>query len=211
MLLAESALAGGIRDSRTADRYQVMVHIDATKIAGGQGECHLETGSGIDLECVRRLACDCGIVGVVEDERGNVLDIGRKNRAVPPSMMRALRVRDGGCIFPGCTNHRFVDAHHWQHWMDGGPTALWNLALLCRMHHRLIHQGLFVMQSEGDGRFTFTRKDGTPIETAPFVVKPDALEHLNTKEGLAIDPMTPVARWFGESCDYGVGVARPQG
>ena len=69
-------------------------------------------------------------------EKGEPLNIGRHSRMIPPSIRRALKARDGGCRFPGCTNHKFVDGHHIKHWSDGGETSLDNLVLLCR-HQRL--------------------------------------------------------------------------
>ena len=87
----------------------------------------------------RRIGCDSSFVTLVEDDEGNPLNIGRKTRKVSPAMQRALKARDGGCRFPGCTQHRYVDAHHLEHWAEGGETKLDNLVQLCRYHHRLIH------------------------------------------------------------------------
>ncbi len=68
---------------------------------------------------------------------GAVLDVGRRTRTVPPSIRRALLARDGTCRFPGCISRR-CDAHHIEHWLDGGETSLGNLVLLCRRHHRSV-------------------------------------------------------------------------
>ena len=70
----------------------------------------------------------------------DVLDVGRRTRTIPPALRRALEVRDRGCRFPGC-GLRFTDGHHVKHWADGGETTLDNLILLCRFHHRLVHEG----------------------------------------------------------------------
>ena len=70
---------------------------------------------------------------------GSVHDLGRKTRTIPPALRRALEARDRGCRFPGC-GLRFTDAHHVRHWADGGETKLENLVLLCRFHHRLVHE-----------------------------------------------------------------------
>jgi 5-methylcytosine-specific restriction endonuclease McrA len=69
-----------------------------------------------------------------------VLDVGRKTRTIPLSIRRALTARDAGCRFPGCTSRR-CDAHHLTHWADGGATSVDNLVLLCRRHHRAVHEG----------------------------------------------------------------------
>ena len=82
-------------------------------------------------------------------------------------MQRALRSRDGGCRFPGCTCRRFVDAHHIRHWANGGETSLDNLVLLCRRHHRLVHEGGFDVERTADGTLRFTRPDGRVIDEHP--------------------------------------------
>ena len=74
-------------------------------------------------------------------KQGAVLDVGRKTRTIPPSIRRALLARDQGCRFPGCTA-RHCDTHHIEHWLDGGQNSLDNLLLLCRRHHRSVHEGL---------------------------------------------------------------------
>jgi len=73
---------------------------------------------------------------MTHDSGGNVLDVGRRTRTIPPAIRRALEHRDRGCRFPGCHN-RYADAHHLRHWADGGRMSLENLVLLCRRHHRL--------------------------------------------------------------------------
>jgi hypothetical protein len=87
------------------------------------------------------------------------LDVGRKTRVIPPAVRRGLKVRDRGCRFPGCTNTRFVDGHHITHWADGGATRLDNLVLLCRHHHRLLHEGGYYVVRDGP-RFIFCQGDG---------------------------------------------------
>jgi hypothetical protein len=87
-------------------------------------------------------------------------------------MQRALRSRDQGCRFPGCNHERFVDAHHIRHWANGGETSLDNLVLLCRHHHRLVHEGGFGVKRSADGVLRFTRPDGHAIVEHPQL--PDA-------------------------------------
>ena len=78
-------------------------------------------------------------------------------------MRRALRNRDSGCRFPGCTNNRFVDGHHIKHWADGGETCLDNLVLLCRHHHHLVHEGGFVCEKLAGGEITFKDQRLQPL------------------------------------------------
>jgi hypothetical protein len=67
--------------------------------------------------------------------------LAEKTRAVPPALRRVVEARDGGCRFPGCERRRFLDAHHLVHCAHGGETGKDNLILLCRHHHRLVHEG----------------------------------------------------------------------
>jgi hypothetical protein len=85
------------------------------------------------------------------------LDVGRTTRVVSPAQRIALVVRDGGCVFPDCDRPPgWCEAHHLVHWLDGGPTDLPNLALLCRAHHRAVHEGGWRLQRDPDGRFAAT-------------------------------------------------------
>jgi hypothetical protein len=116
----------------TADRYQVVVHVTAETSPSQEVEnAHIEGGPHVTAETSRRIACDCTVVGVVDGENGEALSIGRRSRTIPPAMRRALRFRDKGCRFPGCTHTRFIDGHHIKHWADGGETSLENLVQLC--------------------------------------------------------------------------------
>jgi len=78
----------------------------------------------VSAETSRRLACDCSIVRLVEDEDGLRLSIGHKSRSIPPAIRRALRYRNRGCHFPACTHRHFIDGHHVKHWADGGETGI---------------------------------------------------------------------------------------
>jgi hypothetical protein len=85
------------------------------------------------------------------------LDVGRTTRVVQPAQRTALAVRDGGCVFPGCDRPlSWCEAHHLVHWLDGGPTDLDNLVLVCRAHHRAVHEGGWRLQHRPDGRLTAT-------------------------------------------------------
>ena len=83
------------------------------------------------LETAKRLLCDGKVVPIVENSNGEPLSVGRRRRTIPTAIRRALLARDRVCAFPGCTHRRFLDAHHLQHWGDGGETGVDNLVLLC--------------------------------------------------------------------------------
>jgi hypothetical protein len=144
------------------------VHADAATLSGDEpgGRCELEDGSPLAVETVRRLACDASIVQLLERD-GQPLRIGRKTRSIPPALRRALNARDRGCRFPGCGSRRFLDAHHIEHWVNGGPTNLDNLLQLCGHHHRLLHEGGYRITRTAGGGILFHRRDGRPIQVCP--------------------------------------------
>jgi Domain of unknown function (DUF222) len=115
---ADAALAN-LGGRPGADRYQVVVHVDATALAHDAGSCELEDGPAVAPETARRLACDASVVRLRERD-GRPLNVGRKARTIPPALRRALTARDRGCRFPGCDNRRFVGAHNVRHWAKGG-------------------------------------------------------------------------------------------
>jgi hypothetical protein len=83
------------------------------------------------------------------------LEVGRASRVVQAAQRTALAVRDGGCVFPDCTRPlAWCEAHHLRHWLHGGPTDLANLGLLCRTHHRAVHEGGWRLARGPDGRLT---------------------------------------------------------
>ncbi|MEN8376948.1 MAG: DUF222 domain-containing protein, partial [Gemmatimonadota bacterium] len=121
----------------------------------------LADGVRVSAETSRRLACDASVVRVTRE-----LDVGRRTRTVPPSLRRALEARDRGCRFPGCGG-RFTDAHHVEHWADGGETRLENLVLLCRRHHRAVHEGRTRVCRGADDSVVFFAPRGRTLYDAP--------------------------------------------
>jgi hypothetical protein len=152
--IAETYMNNDESSGSSADRYQVVVHVTADHVPLGQTS-EIEDGPHVTAETSRRIGCDSTVVHLREDENGEPLSIGRRSRSIPPAMRRALRNRDGGCRFPGCTNTRFVDGHHIKHWADGGETCLDNLVLLCRHHHHLVHEGGFACDTSASGEVYF--------------------------------------------------------
>ena len=224
----------------SADRLQVVVHIDQAVLAEQQAaaesskphRCELEDGPALALDTARRLACDASIVGIVEGEDGDPLDIGRKTRSIPLAISRALKARDRGCRFPGCDRTRFCDGHHIAHWANGGETKLDNLVTLCGYHHRLVHEGGYGVRRTDDALFIFTRPDGTRLEDngarrSSWNVSPPprdspppspssgferSLEgYLKEREpGLSISADTSRCQWRGESMDYSQAIESMQ-
>lgn len=173
--IAESYLVRGPTPVKGADRHHVIVHVGAGTLSrDGPGRSRLADGPAIAPEVARRLGCDASLSAIVKRGR-KVLSVGRKTRAIPAAIDRALRERDGGCRFPGCERTRFVDAHHVHHWAQGGETSLDNLVLLCRHHHRLLHEGGFSVRHEPRG-LVFRDPRGDRLDPAPPLAPADHAE-----------------------------------
>lgn len=189
---------------------RVVTNVSAETLANeAKGQCEIEHGPSLAAETARRLACDASIVLLTEDENGQPLNVGRKTRSIPPALRRALNARDKGCRFPGCSNTKFIDAHHIKHWAHGGKTKASNLVTLCRFHHRKVHEGGITMRVLDDGVLRFIQADGSSIEsllpgTTGELGDWHRLPEINTRGGFCIDSNTAVTRWRGESMDYGV-------
>jgi hypothetical protein len=145
------------------ERPHVLVSVDLQTLQGSGGRAELQDAGPITPEAARRLACDADLSRVVTRGPSEPLEIGRRTPVVPPALRRAVVARDRGCRFPGCGRPQaWCDAHHVVHWADGGETSLSNLVLLCRPHHRMVHErfgGEMI-----DGRPVFRRADGSVLK-----------------------------------------------
>lgn len=202
-----------------AGAHEVTVHIahDALRDVPESSGAEFDNGRSVAVETARRLGCDGALVGVVEGAQGEPLAVGRRTRAVPPAIRRALRVRDGGCRFPGCDRSRFTHAHHIKHWADGGETALDNLVTLCSFHHRQVHEGGFGVRMN-EGEIEFTHPDGRVIPPAGKAQEDcfrgnncvasgtEQLKAFNAERGLKIDAQTARCKWGGERMDYNIAI-----
>lgn len=207
--LADSYLAGARAGRNGGDRYTLHLHTDlATLRTDGHG-AESETGEGINVsaEVSRRLACDCAVVPWKKDKDAGTINLGRRTRTISSALRRALQHRDGGCGFPGCTARHHLDAHHVVHWADGGPTDLENLLLLCRYHHRLVHEGGFSVTKDAVGKARFSDPQGRPLADAPesrFRGNVGTLLAENRDKGLGITGRTLPPHWHGERMDLGM-------
>ena len=209
--MAEGFLAGVKSEASGGDRYLVNIHTDVETLKqdGTGAESELEDKGHVSAETSRRMACDCAVVHWQDNKEGEPLNVGRKTRSIPPAIRRALKRRDGGCRFPGCSCSKFVDAHHIKHWADGGETSMENLVLLCRRHHRLVHEEGFGLSRGVDGTVNFSLPDGKAIPAGPdgrFSGNVVALRVRNKEKGLNITPDRIVTRWCGEKMDHQMAV-----
>ncbi len=170
---------------------------------GAPGQSAFENGAHVPAGTSQRIACDASKVVMTHDSDGNILDLGRKTRIISPALRRALTHRDHGCRFPGC-GLKFCDAHHVRHWGRGGETRLDNLVLLCRRHHRCVHEEGYRVQPGPNGEFQFLRPDGRPIPAAPAFpgLSDDALAGLADsliEAGVDLEQMPAYPEWDGSA------------
>jgi len=186
--MTETALTRPPTATPGGERHQVFVHIDADslprdEVRSADAECAIADGPGLAPETVRRLLCDGSLVSILERD-GKPLSVGRRTRTVPASIRRALLARDGRCQYPSCERHRFVDAHHIVHWAHGGDTSLDNLVLLCRHHHRKVHEGAVRVERSTDGVVSFRGPGEVPlVSRARATSAPGLLADANRRRG----------------------------
>jgi Domain of unknown function (DUF222)/HNH endonuclease len=216
-LVAETALRHGLDPGVPSERYQVVVHVDAPVLADADaaGQSVLEGGARVSAETSQRLACDSTRVVMQHDRTGRVVEVGARTRTIPPAIRRALHHRDRGCRFPGC-GIRFGQGHHIRHWAQGGPTTLSNLAMLCRRHHRAVHEEGYQVERLSDGELQFSRPNGLVLPDVPPPIRVpedpvEALRELNDDDGLVLDEHTATPSWQGEHLDvvYAIDVLHP--
>jgi len=217
-LIAETALHHELDPGAPGERYQVVVHVDAAVLAdpARPGQSVLEEAGHVSAETSQRLGCDASRVVMRHDADGQIVEVGARTRTIPPALRRALLHRDRSCRFPGC--HVSVgQGHHLQHWAQGGPTRLSNLVLLCRRHHRAVHEEGYQVTRGPDGRLQFRQPNGWELPdvpaTAPPPPDPDrALMARHEALGLRLDAHTATPQWLGERLDVGwaIGVLHPR-
>ena len=202
--VADAALGGKLNGGGSVrPPVEVVVHVQASDLEG-----RTELGDGVSAEVSRRLLCDAGVVPMLEDEQGKTIDVGRKTRTIPPALRRALDVRDGGCRFPGCTNRIFTDAHHVEHWLNGGETSLGNTVLLCRRHHRCVHEGGFSLERVGAALvFRDPRGQVVPAQGPRWEVAVDLAEVAGAWCGEPVTAEVNAPGWDGERVDYDLCVS----
>jgi hypothetical protein len=152
----------------------VSVTIDADVLLGITDGCGtLDDGAAVDPATVYDWLPAATLEGLI-CHRGAPLYMGRSVRAANRKTRRALRIRDGGCAFPGCDCTEFLDAHHIYGWVTGALTDIDELVLLCRRHHRLFHRG----------EYSITMCDGLPRFHSDVL-------------GIGLPPPTPLTKRHG--------------
>lgn len=142
------------RDQRMADAFcekvtgnrtvnlQVTATVQTLKDLAGAAAGEMDLSLPISAASVQRIAYDCSVTRVLLSQDSIAIDLGRSKRVVSAGLRSALKIRDGHCQWPRCERPAsFCDGHHLVHWVNGGETNLGNLVLLCRRHHRMVHEG----------------------------------------------------------------------
>jgi hypothetical protein len=182
--------------------YELVVITTQEQLEKGPGGVggHLRDGTPVPLQVARMLACDGARVDVTMGEHGELLDVGRRTRAIPSAIGRALWLRDGGCRVPGCDRKRHLHGHHIHGWAEGGPTSLSNLVLVCSTHHRLIHEGKLSAEIRDD-KIVFLDRRGQAIPSIPPSAASghdlEELERFLHEADLHIDASTIQNKWDG--------------
>src|SRR2546425_1449547 len=163
------AQPSGVGDDRTRDqRYadalvelasagkpanlQVTATIETLKGLAGAAGAEMEFSLPISSASLQRMACDCSVTRVLLSQESVVIDIGRSRRMITGPARKALNARDGHCRWPGCERPAaWCDGHHIVHWVHGGTNEPDNLVLLCRRHHRMVHEGNWQIVRGDDG------------------------------------------------------------
>lgn len=160
-----------------AERATVVVHVNASTLAGGSGQADTDDGVPVPADALRRMACN-GRVEWVAETAGGTVGIGRARRQIPAWLGRYIRRRDQGCRFPGCGVTRWIDCHHVRQWADGGPTDASNIAARCGFHHRVVHREAWRIEGDPEAELCFVRPDGRPLPDRPARLRPDVAARL---------------------------------
>jgi len=187
------------------EKYQVFLHVNANAAnldwqISNADSCCVDHKHFLSPNVAKQLACDASLTTVLEDDQGNVLNIGRRSRTVPRAMSHALRIRDGGCRFPGCCRSQYTDSHHIKHWAQGGETSMENLVTLCRSHHTLLHKGEYRLARDESGDLVFTNNRNEVICQSFYPQFPNNPPADGCLDPL-IDEQRAISKWQGESMD----------
>lgn len=167
-------------DDRPCARPLIIIRADLADLESRAGWAVTADGVVMHGDTLRRLMCDADISRVVTRGDSEILDVGRTSRTATAAQRRALTIRDGGCVFPGCDRPPgWCQAHHIQWWERNGPTDLSNLCLLCSRHHHEVHRGRFSIEANPDGTIAFTRADGAHLRPADDPYHPFAAMWVN--------------------------------
>jgi hypothetical protein len=118
----------------------------------------------VSIRSARHAACGGVIQRIVHTDDGRIVSLGIEERVFNRHQRRAIALRDGGCIIPGCgIPAGWCEIHHVIDHAKGGPTHTDNGVLLCWFHHRFIDKGAWRVRMN----------QGVPEVRAPRWFDPD--------------------------------------
>ena len=174
----------------------LIVTVDYATLTGQLQNAGLIDGTPIDIDDLRRIACDAGVVPAIFAADGQPLYMGRKQRAATAAQKLALRVRDKRCI--GCGMRASAcDAHHIIWWDNDGRTDMPNLVLLCPKCHKKVHRYGYTVVRNPKGQFQLRppseprarSPDNSNTECRPLRFSPDRVtSHVSRQLG-SVDPV----------------------
>ncbi len=145
--------AAGDDDSEmAAQATTLLVKVDYDALTGQLENASLIDDTPIDLDELRQIACDAGVIPAIFNAEGMPLYLGRRQRAATQTQRLALRARDKHCV--GCgIRATACESHHILWWENGGTTDIGNLVLLCRSCHSKIHKRWYTLTTDPQGRY----------------------------------------------------------
>jgi hypothetical protein len=150
--LADALIEALTMGGKQKVQLQVTSSIETLLGLVGAPGADVEFSLPVSSKTVERWACDCSVTRVLMQD-SVVIDVGRAKRTISGPTRRALNARDRHCVWPGCERPAsWSDGHHLVAWMHGGTSDLPNLALLCRRHHWMVHEGNWQIIKTEDGR-----------------------------------------------------------
>jgi hypothetical protein len=163
--LSMRALDNGLVPQRA--HLQVTASLETLLGLPGAPGANMEFSLPISAKAVERLACDCAVTRIILGSDSTVIDVGRAKRTISGPQRKALKVRDGGCTWPGCDRPvSMTEGHHLVHWIHNGPGDLPNLTLVCYRHHWMVHEGGWQIARTDEGRLV-TIPPQTGLELRP--------------------------------------------
>jgi hypothetical protein len=116
----------------------LVVSVRAEDLISGRGWAHVDgTRQAVPVAAARHAGCAGVVQRVLLDSGGRIERIGTEERVFNRHQRRAIALRDGGCVIPGCgIPAGWCEIHHVTEHAIGGPTHTDNGVLLCWFHHR---------------------------------------------------------------------------
>jgi hypothetical protein len=118
----------------------LVVSVRAEDVESGRGYAHIDgCDEPVSLSLARQIACCGSVQRVITDDRGRIVAIETSDRVFNHFQRKAIGLRDGGCVIPGChVGVSWCEVHHVHEHSAGGPTRTDNGVLLCWFHHRTL-------------------------------------------------------------------------